>query len=330
MADIIAVSYKIKSKPPDMRSSPFMKTLLIEIGHRPSNIGHRTTINGQRSTVNGHRATVNVQRSTIIALLILLIATDLFAQSPAISPKQRQVVDVPKSKAKFYLYLLVGQSNMAGRGAVTPADTTGDPRILRLNRDGEWEIAKDPIHFDKDVAGVGPGLSFAKEMLKKDSSIVIGLIPCAAGGSSIDHWLEDKYWEQTRSFPWNNALLRTRLAMTSGTLKGILWHQGEADAGADKLPAYQDKLVLLVQQFRKVFHQPKLPFIAGELPEFNKAGPAFNAVLYAAKKQLSFFEVVSGAGLTAMPDGIHIDADSQRLFGKRYAEKMGVLLVKAK
>lgn len=257
-----------------------------------------------------------------LSLLVVLIAVNLFAQPPAISPKERRVVNTPKSKAKFFLYLLAGQSNMAGRGAVTSADTIGDPRILTLNRDGEWEIAKDPIHFDKDVAGVGPGLSFAKEMLKKDSSIMIGLIPCAAGGSSIDNWLNDTYWEQTRSYPWNNALLRTRLAMTSGSLKGILWHQGEADAGAEKLASYQDKLVLLVQKFRKVFHQSKLPFIAGELPSFNKLATAFNVALYAAKKQLTFFEIVSGADLTAMPDGLHIDAASQRILGKRYAEKM--------
>lgn len=294
-----------------MKNSPFIKTLKIKIDHRSSAIDHRTTITGHRTT--------------LIAFLALLISTGLSAQSPGISPKRRQVVDAPKAKAGFYLYLLAGQSNMAGRGAVTPADTIGDPRILVLNRDGEWEIAKDPVHFDKEVAGVGPGISFAKEMLKKDSSIVIGLIPCAAGGSSIDNWLDDKYWEQTKSFPWNNALLRTRLALTSGTLKGILWHQGESDAGADKLPAYKDKLVLLVKKFRKALNRPDLPFVAGELPEFNKAAVAFNEVLYAAKKQLPFFEVVSGAGLTAMPDGIHIDADSQRLFGKRYAEKMKVL-----
>ena len=59
---------------------------------------------------------------------------------------------------------------------------------------------------------------------------------------------------------------------------------------------------------------------------FRSAAPSFNAVLYAVKKQVSFFDVVSGAGLTAMPDGIHIDADSQRLFGKRYAEKMKEVL----
>jgi hypothetical protein len=258
-----------------------------------------------------------------IGLLILLISAKLYSQQSHVIPAERKVVQVKVPPAKFHLYLLVGQSNMAGRGFVEPKDTISNSRILRLNRDGEWEIAKDPVHFDKELAGVGPGFSFAKEMI--DSSIIIGLIPAAAGGSSIDEWLNDKYWEQTRSYPWNNAILRTRLAMKSGTLKGILWHQGEADAGGEKLATYTDKLVLLVKKFRNTFKQPNLPFIAGELPAFNKSSVSFNPVLYKAKEQLAFFEVVSADGFSANPDGIHIDAASQRIFGKRYAEKMKAL-----
>ena len=263
------------------------------------------------------------------AFLMAWMATAALAQPASLVPGQRQVVDAPAPKEKFHLYLLAGQSNMAGRGTVNPADTASNPHILRLNRDGEWEIAKEPLHFDKDMAGVGPGLSFAKEMLLQDSSVFIGLIPCAAGGSSIDNWLYDRYWEQTRSYPWNNALLRTRLAMAGGSLKGILWHQGEADASAEKLATYQDKLVLLVQKFRSALGQAELPFIAGELPSFNKAASAFNILLPEAKKQLSFFGIVSGAGLSPLPDGIHIDTDSQRLFGQRYAAKMGEMTVQA-
>jgi len=265
-------------------------------------------------------------RCLFFFLISVLSGSELLAQSSPVVPAVRRIVEPPKSKAKFYLFLLAGQSNMAGRGFVEAEDTVSNSRILRLNRDGEWEIAKDPIHFDKDVAGVGPGFSFAKEMLKKDSSIVIGLIPCAAGGSSIDNWLYDKYWEQTQSYPWNQALIRTKLALTKGILKGVIWHQGEADANGDKLKAYPEKLVLLVDKFRRAFNQPSLPFVAGELPAFNKSAPAFNVMLNEAAKQIKFFSVVPANGFTANPDGIHIDAASQRIFGKRYAEKMKLLL----
>jgi hypothetical protein len=36
-------------------------------------------------------------------------------------------------------------------------------------------------------------------------------------------------WEQAKSFPYNEALVKAKLAMRYGTLKGILWHQGKAE-----------------------------------------------------------------------------------------------------
>lgn len=256
-------------------------------------------------------------------LALLVLATHaLCAQQAPVIPQNREKTAVKVPAGKFHLYLLAGQSNMAGRGIPEPQDTIGNPRILALNRDGEWEIAKDPVHFDKSAAGVGPGLSFAREMIKQDPGIVIGLIPCAAGGSGMENWLHDKFWEQTRTFPWNNAILRTRLAMKDGVLKGILWHQGETDTAPDKAAAYSGNLVQLVSKFRQAFRLPNLPFVAGELPDFNKGASTLNPTIHDAGKSLRFFTVVPANGFTALPDGVHINAVSQREFGRRYAAAM--------
>jgi len=71
---------------------------------------------------------------------------------------------------------------------------------------------------------VGSGLTFARKMLADNKDVIIRLIPCAAEGSGIDIWQPDIFWEQTKSPPYNDAILRTKLAMKDGTLKGILWH----------------------------------------------------------------------------------------------------------
>ena len=42
-------------------------------------------------------------------------------------------VQLPEKK-NFHLFLLVGQSNMAGRGAVSAEDRVADPRVLTLNK----------------------------------------------------------------------------------------------------------------------------------------------------------------------------------------------------
>lgn len=235
----------------------------------------------------------------------------------------QEKVEAPARKEKFHLYLLIGQSNMAGRGVVEPQDTIANPRILRLNRDNVWEIAKEPLHFDKPGAGVGPGLAFAREMLKNESDdVVIGLIPCAVGGSSIDVWKPGVFYESTQTYPYDEALKRTLTALKDGVLKGILWHQGESDRSTEKAAMYKKKLAILTDSLRNAVHEPLIPFIAGELPDFRGNDVEFNRVLHEAKKEIPYFDVVPAHGLTATPDNIHIDAASQRELGKRYAETM--------
>ncbi|GAA4778362.1 hypothetical protein GCM10023231_01140 [Olivibacter ginsenosidimutans] len=74
---------------------------------------------------------------------------------------------------------------MAGRGYPEAVDTIAHASVLRLNQESEWEEAKDPLHFDKPVAGVGPGFEFGKAMADADTSAVIGLIPCACHSEPI-------------------------------------------------------------------------------------------------------------------------------------------------
>ncbi len=77
-----------------------------------------------------------------------------------------------KSDTNFHLYLLIGQSNMAGRGVVDAESKQQDPQILMLDSNNRWLPATDPVHFDKpEIAGVGPALSFAKEMLGTDKTL---------------------------------------------------------------------------------------------------------------------------------------------------------------
>ncbi|MEL7264208.1 MAG: sialate O-acetylesterase, partial [Planctomycetota bacterium] len=59
------------------------------------------------------------------------------------------------------IFLLIGQSNMAGRGTVDEAAKQANPRVFSLNKDAMWVPAIDPLHFDKPgLVGVGPGKTF--------------------------------------------------------------------------------------------------------------------------------------------------------------------------
>ncbi len=228
-------------------------------------------------------------------------------------------------KEKFHLFLLAGQSNMAGRGEVLPEDRKPDERILMLNAAGEWVPATDPVHYDKPGAGVGPARSFARALTAADPTVTVGLIPAACGGSSIRQWEPGAYWRQTRSHPYDDAVQRTRRAQQDGTLKAILWHQGESDANAGGLPEYEPRLTRMIAAFRRDLQMPDLPFIAGQLSRpakgrWSENRSRFDAALRRALNASPPSALVPSDGLTLNRDRIHFDRKSQQEFGKRYFE----------
>ena len=76
--------------------------------------------------------------------------------------------------------LLIGQSNMAGRGYLHEVTPIYNENIFML-RNGRWQMMTEPIHFDRSVAGVGPAASFAQAWCNANKNEQIGLIPCAEG-----------------------------------------------------------------------------------------------------------------------------------------------------
>ncbi len=228
------------------------------------------------------------------------------------------------AKEKFHLFLLVGQSNMAGRGVVEPQDQQPDPRVLMFDREGRWVPAVDPMHWDKPTAGVGLGRSFARELLKAEPGVTIGLIPCAAGGSPIDTWKEGVLHDQTGSHPWDDTVKRASAALPAGTLKGILWHQGESDCKPELAPAYEAKLLDLVARFRTMTKAPETPFILGQMGRFTEAPwtaeiTMVDAVHRRLPTLVDHCAFVSAEGLHHKGDKIHFDSASYRELGRRYA-----------
>jgi hypothetical protein len=234
-----------------------------------------------------------------------------------------QEVKLP-SKETFHLFLLVGQSNMAGRGVVEAQDRTPHPRVLMLNREGKWAPAADPLHFDKAAAGVGLGKTFAELIAEAQPGITVGLIPCAVGGSPIDSWMPGALDVATNTHPWDDMMKRAEIALPAGTLKGILWHQGESDAKPEFAPSYEAKLHQLIARMRKVFEAPTVPFIAGQMGRFESAPWTpekirVDQVHQALPKNVPHTAFVSSEGLNHKGDNVHFDAASYRELGKRYA-----------
>jgi hypothetical protein len=233
---------------------------------------------------------------TLLITLLALSCLNTFAE-PAPTPMK--------------LFLLIGQSNMAGRGKVEPQDQVENPKILMLTKDLKWLPAKDPLHFDKPSAGVGLGSEFARAVWQTDTNATIGLIPCAVGGTSLDQW-------KAGGPLYDTAVARTKEAMKQGKLAGILWHQGESDStNPINVASYADRLSVMVAQLRKDLQADKVPVVLGELIHAHKSNDSINVALVAAAKKVPLCALVSSEGLGNK--ALHFNAADLRTFGKRYA-----------
>ena len=173
---------------------------------------------------------------------------------------------------RLHLFILAGQSNMSGRGKITPEDQKAYPNLWVFNRDCKWTPAVDPLHFDSRKCGVGPGRSFGITLLKAKPGWQVGLIPCAVGGTPIDVWDKDKFFKKDKIYPYNNLVKRARTAMASGTLCGVLWIQGETDS-ITKFQAgkHRKGLVRFIKNLRKDLKAPELPVFIGQIRQLKES-----------------------------------------------------------
>jgi len=255
----------------------------------------------------------------LILAIVVFGAGLLHAQEPttALSDVQLPI------KEDFHIYLLMGQSNMVGRDTRGMEVQTPNAHILAMTPNGKWMVAKDPLHEQNGriAPGVGPGMSFAQEMIKSDPSITIGLVPCAVGGTPLKLWVKGGEL-------YEKAMLRAKAAAEVGTLSGVLWHQGETDATKkESADTYEARLTKMLGDLRTELNAPNLPIVVGQIGEFldKKKEPYADTVRAAIKHIPQVLEQVGFAdsnGLTDKGDKLHFNVDSQRQMGVRFANAM--------
>ena len=250
------------------------------------------------------------------------------------------VTKLPSETERLDVFLLMGQSNMKGRG-VMPAEPLQDPQIIMLHKKtDEWFHARHPLHHvgnpkdftGSDNAGVGPGLAFAQTLTKSLPENRIALIPCAVGGTSLGKWQKgQRLFEET--------IRRAKLALEQGPegktrIAGALWLQGESDSNSpERIAAYQTGIKQMIEDLRADLGIPKLPFIACTIGEL-KAGQeesrgAINAILLDLPNQVPHTACVDSRDFSAdIGDSVHFDTATQERHGKLYAKKYGEMLKK--
>ncbi|MCE9616032.1 MAG: sialate O-acetylesterase [Lentisphaerae bacterium] len=177
------------------------------------------------------------------------------------------------------VWVLAGQSNMQGPGLITEAPAP-HPLVHALYMDRRWAMAREPLHNFLDAVdpvhralnlspadrryasaiGVGPAMTFGRDMVRRSGGVPQGLIATAQGASSMAMW--DPAKKTLGGASLYGSFLRA-VRHTGQPIAGILWYQGEADAieGATSAQRYTARMRRLIAAFRRDLGQPRLPVI---------------------------------------------------------------------
>ncbi|MBO4513362.1 MAG: hypothetical protein J5746_11425 [Victivallales bacterium] len=235
----------------------------------------------------------------------------------------------PPEMKDMMLIVLTGQSNMAGRGIVEPEDKIPIPNVYTLDKENKWIPSVEPTHFDRVTAGTCLGRTFARKLHEKYPDRLIGIIPCAVGGSPIEVWKPGAVFKKKGypdEHPYDDAIKRINIAKKNGRFVAVLWHQGCSNAQGKRefdvaKENYRKKLEALIARFRgDVPELANAPFIIGKLRSF-RAGMKIDHVNQAIDevvKNVKNTAAVSEEGLEPNADKLHYNRASLIMFGERY------------
>ncbi len=246
----------------------------------------------------------------------------------------------------FHIYLAFGQSNMEGQGDIGDQDKTVDERFQVLwaadngscsgKTKGKWSTAVPPLAHCQG-AKLGPTDYFGRTMVEKtDPQIKVGVIVVAVAGCSIKLFDKDQYksyaqgqqsWMTQRintygGNPYGRLIEMAKKAQEEGVIKGIIFHQGETDAGdgswPSKVKGVYDNII------KDLGLESDIPFLAGEVLRSGSSAGANQNIAKLPQQSKNFYVVSSEGFNQALGDGqnVHFTSQEYRDFGKRYAEKM--------
>ncbi len=218
----------------------------------------------------------------------------------------------------LHSFLLIGQSNAAGRGELDKAAPIENPHLLML-RNGRWQPMHAPVNYDRPFAGYGLIETFV-DSYQKDHGVDVGIIPCADGGTHINQW-------QKGGLLYDHAVFMARLAERTSTIAGVIWHQGETNCSPVLFPGYEAKFEKFYADLCADLHLENIPFVMGGLGDFlvnvtkySEYAPQFNPMIERIAAKYPMMGFVSAEGLPGKPDNLHFNAEAVREFGYRYYE----------
>ncbi len=272
----------------------------------------------------------------------------------------------------YKLYFLGGQSNMDGYGfnaELPPEAKVASDRVMiftgQLAFDNEthggvgvWRPLSPGFGTGFRTNGkentlsdrFGPELSFGQTLAATDKDENIAIVKYAAGGTALSlgvgygNWHPD-FNEGQGLNQYDNALKTLREASAVADIDGdgavdrlipagIVWMQGEADAGHSQVAAdaYRDNLARLMALLRAAMRVDDLPLVIGRITDSGMAedGSVMDYIETVQEAQQSFVDDDECAAYVTITEEIgypdddawHYDSDGFIRLGAAFAEAM--------
>lgn len=136
------------------------------------------------------------------------------------------------------IYIIAGQSNGSGRGTNNQSYSHASLTAYMFGNNYVLQVLTDPVDSETgqldSVSSDGGSAAgscwplLATQIMAQTGRAVI-FVPCALGGSSITAWQPGSD-HQDRTTLYGSMVYRAIQTLPYGTLKAVLWWQGEADA----------------------------------------------------------------------------------------------------
>lgn len=257
------------------------------------------------------------------------------------------------------MFVMAGQSNMAGRGPAEklperfrepPANVRFDyvcsfgaseridPELQRKetgttdpHRSSGWtRLRPAPRHADSPDSHFGPELGFGHELARRWPDTHLAIVKHGRGATNLaEDWAPDAMTGRRLYREMLDQIRESRARLekegTLGELSGFVWVQGEADTTRREwAEGYARNLTALIDRLRKDLDAPRLPVLIVLTGE----GKMSSTMLFAEtvrRAQREFVAADPCAGLVSgddlgLLDGVHYDAEGQIELGQRLAE----------
>ncbi|HIO91920.1 MAG TPA: hypothetical protein EYG68_03640 [Leucothrix mucor] len=243
----------------------------------------------------------------------VIVVTILFFSSLSVAENN---VKINNSTKEQRVYLLLGQSNMAGQGLVS--ELSDDIKTLESNI--TLYLHGKPVSLST-LNKFGPEVSFAHEMAKKHLDSSIHLIKFAPGGSLMKDWTSKDVGKHY------DTLIKQVKKSSGGTIpsiNGILWMHGERDTKSKQLADdYEKDLKVFIAMLKSDFKVSKLPIALARISipaAFRPAVPEVRLAQEHIAESSSFIHLVSTDDLSKKNDKVHFNSKGQLALGKRFAQ----------